>query len=102
MDSPSKPPEPTPLQPQDRQTVPNGDLTGKLVRWEFGGQWLTARVAGTGTTRDSLRGEVVDPGNYVGLNSDLFGPDPVQAGTWLPNLLRHLLTVIDETQPGDG
>jgi hypothetical protein len=73
------------------------DLTGLLVRWEYDGQWLTARVAGTGVFRNSVRGKVVDPGNHVGLNSSLFGPQPVQADAWMPNLQRHLLTIIDES-----
>lgn len=80
----------------------NEDLDGKLVRWEYGGQWLTARVAGTGTFRDSVRGEVVDPGNYVGLNSDLFGPQAVAVGTWLPNLRRDYLTIVGEQPSGDS
>lgn len=72
------------------------DMIGKLVRWESDGQWLTARVSGTGAFRDSWRGEVVDPGNFVGLNADLFGPERVKVGTWLPNLKADLVTVIDE------
>lgn len=76
------------------------DLAGKLVRWECRGQWLTVRIYGTGAFRDSWRGEVVDPGNYVGLSSDLFGPEPLEPGTWLHNLQTKLITVIDESASG--
>lgn len=81
--------------------VQEPDLTGKLVRWECQRQWFTARVGGTGTQRGTWRGEVVDPGNYVGLS--LFAPkQAVKVGQWLPNLVGALLTVIDEETPGIG
>lgn len=75
--------------------VQEPDLTGKLVRWECDGQWLTARVEGTGTRRGTWRGSVVDPGNYIGLS--MHAPKKtVRFGDWLPNLRGELLTVIDE------
>lgn len=77
------------------------DLTGLLVRWEYAEQWLTARVAGTGTLRDSVRGEVVDPGNYVGLNADMFGPRPARVGEWMPNLSIDYVTIIGGHEPSD-
>lgn len=76
------------------------DLTGKLVRWECDGQWLTARIEGTGTRRATWRGTVVDPGNYIGLSP--YAPkQTVRFRDWLPNLRAELLTVIDG-QPAAG
>jgi hypothetical protein len=71
------------------------DLTGKLVRWDCDGQWLTARVEGTGTRRGSWRGEVVDGGNFTGL-SPFATKQALRAGDFVPNLRSELLTVIDE------
>lgn len=77
------------------------DLLGLLVRWECDGQWLTARVGDTGTLPNSWRGEVVDPGNYVGLNADLFAPRTVEPGTWLFNLHTGYLTIVSEPEPSE-
>lgn len=75
-------------------------MIGKLVRWESDGQWLVARVTGEGFgTGDSLRGEVVDPGNYIGLSP--FAPKvSLKVGDVVPNLQPDLITVIDE--PGSS
>jgi len=78
------------------------DMIGKLVRWEHDrGQWFTARVTGGdgGSGRGSLVGEVVDPGNYVGVSE--FAPkQALEFGAEMPNLRPELLTVIDEEAPG--
>lgn len=74
------------------------DLTGKLVRWESKGQWLTARVDFPGP-RGIWVGTVVDPGNYVGLSE--FAPkQAARPGDRLPNLRSELLTVIAEAPGG--
>lgn len=73
------------------------DMIGKLVRWENKGQWFTARVTGYdgGSGRGSLTGEVVDPGNYIGLSE--FAPKQVlKVGDELPNLRPDLLAVVEE------
>ena len=78
------------------------DLTGKLVRWENDGQWLIARVEGTGVARGSWRGSVADPGNFIGpaAASPYFAEERLNVGDPLPRLLPHLLTVIDESSAG--
>lgn len=77
------------------------DLTGLLVRWDYNRQWFTARIKGTGTVRDSWRGVVVDPGNYTGFATDVFGPRPAPTGTWLPTLHLDHLTIVSTQQPGE-
>jgi hypothetical protein len=77
------------------------DLTGKLVRWDNKGQWFTARVTGGdgGSGRGSWTGEVVDPGNYIGLSE--FAPkQALHVGQELPNLRPELLAVLDEPACG--
>lgn len=73
-------------------------MIGKLVRWQHErGQWFTARVTGYdgGSGRGSLTGVVVDPGNYIGVSE--FAPKQAwRVGDVVPNLVRDLITVIDE------
>lgn len=73
-------------------------MIGKLARWEHRGQWFTARVTGGdgGSGRGALVGEVVDPGNYIGLSE--FAPkQALRIGHELPNLRPELLTVVEES-----
>lgn len=73
------------------------DLVGKVVRWEWHGEWFTARVTGR-VQGDSYRGVVVDPGNRkVGVKDNVQLPEPIpyKPGELVPNLLAHLCTVID-------
>jgi len=73
------------------------DLTGSLVRWEYEGQWFTARITEDVCSSAGSRwiGEVVDPGNFIGLSE--FAPKQVlRVGQRVPNLLSGLLTVIGE------
>lgn len=75
------------------------DLVGRLVRWEYEGQWFTARITEDGCSDTGAQwiGQVVDPGNFIGLNADLFGARPLSAGERVPNLLSALFTVVDES-----
>lgn len=83
----------------------NENLTGKLVRWDNGEQWFTARVTGKGSgLPGSLAGKVVDPGTYVGpaAHDPHFTEMPLSAGQELPNLLPELITVVEENENTDS
>jgi hypothetical protein len=74
-----------------------GDLVGKIVRWEWGGQWFTAKVHSTGVMRGSWAGEVVDPGNFTGMGGShpYFEEERLTAGQWLPNLVGEFLVEVE-------
>lgn len=75
-------------------------LIGKLVHWEFKGQWFTARIVEDGLNGTGTRwiGEVVDPGNYIGL-SEFTPGKALTVGERVPNLLEALLRVVPEAAP---